>query len=117
MKPKVILVTGGRKFNDRAYVERKLEECLPFFDDEFVIVQGDATGVDWHAKNWAISNGHPVISMNAAWDFYGNNAGNIRNGWMLKFTQADLLLAFPGGTGTADMCKQAKKAGVLVYAC
>lgn len=114
-KPEVILITGGRDFKDRAYIRQTMETCRPHFADQFVIVQGDAKGVDFICKNWAIENGFPCIGMPACWDFFGNTAGGIRNGWMLKFTKPDLLIAFPGGKGTADMKRKARSAGVTVY--
>lgn len=117
MKPKIILVCGGRDITNqqRQHVNNTLDKCVEWFDDDFVIVQGDATGTDWAAKNWAIKSGAINVSMNACWDCYGNNAGNIRNGWMLRIMKPDLVIAFEGGSGTADMKKQAKEAGVPVY--
>lgn len=50
----------------------------------------------------------------APWDFHKNSAGPIRNAWMLRFGQPDLVLAMPGGTGTADMVKKARAAHVEV---
>jgi ABC-type Fe3+-hydroxamate transport system substrate-binding protein len=44
---------------------------------------------------------------------YGPSAGPIRNGRMLEY-KPDLVIAFPGGRGTANMVKQARKAGIAV---
>lgn len=115
--PSRILVCGGRDFNDREKVFAVLSASVEWFDGDFVIIQGDARGADKHSKDWAHAHGHACIGMGAAWDFYGNDAGHIRNGWMLKFAQPDLVIAFPGGAGTSDMKKKAKKAGITVYAC
>lgn len=41
-------------------------------------------------------------------------AGPIRNSRMLREGKPDLVLAFPGHGGTADMVKQAGEAGVGV---
>jgi len=43
---------------------------------------------------------------------YKNAAGPIRNQWMLKYGKPDLVLALPGGAGTASMIDLASKAGV-----
>jgi hypothetical protein len=50
----------------------------------------------------------------AQWDRYGEAAGPIRNAWMLEFGKPDLVVAFPGGRGTADMISKARKAGIEV---
>lgn len=56
------------------------------------------------------------MRMDANWDFYAKRAGSIRNGWMLKWAQPELVIAFPGGIGTANMKEQAYQAGVPVHA-
>lgn len=113
--PSRILVCGGRDFKDRSYVFKALDNLQQWFAIDFVIIEGGANGVDWLSKEWAHSNGHACIEMKAAWDFYDKDAGHIRNGWMIKFAKPDLVIAFPGGSGTADMIKQAKRAGITVY--
>jgi hypothetical protein len=40
--------------------------------------------------------------------------GPIRNKQMLEEGKPDLMVAFPGERGTANMCKQAREAGVPV---
>lgn len=44
----------------------------------------------------------------------GKAAGPIRNQRMLDEGKPDLVVAFPGGRGTADMVRRAKAAGVPV---
>ncbi len=117
MNPKRILVCGGRDYKDRGKVFSVLSAAVPWFDVDFVIIEGGASGPDWYSKEWAHSHGHACIEMKAAWDFYGPGAGCIRNQWMLKHAMPDLVIAFPGGVGTKDMVTRAKKAGVVVYAC
>jgi hypothetical protein len=48
----------------------------------------------------------------ANWDKYGKAAGGIRNQQMLDENEIDTAVAFPGGTGTKDMIKKARKAGI-----
>lgn len=45
---------------------------------------------------------------------HGRAAGPIRNQQMLDEGKPHLVVAFPGGTGTADMVRRAQAAGVLV---
>ncbi len=51
----------------------------------------------------------------ALWERHGRAAGVIRNQAMLDYG-IDLVLAFPGGRGTADMVRRARSAGVAVAA-
>jgi hypothetical protein len=57
---------------------------------------------------------HPVSTFFAAWHEHGRGAGPIRNRQMLEEGRPDLVVAFPGGHGTAGMIKLALKAGVPV---
>jgi UDP-N-acetylmuramoylalanine-D-glutamate ligase len=56
----------------------------------------------------------PVETYEADWDTHGKAAGPIRNKRMLDEGKPDLVVAFPGGRGTANMISQARKAGVEV---
>lgn len=108
-----VLVCGSRKFRSPAQVFRKLESLHE--QHKFTaLIQGGATGVDSFAREWAAT--HPEIQRyvcKADWDKYGKAAGPIRNGRMLEW-KPDLVVAFPGGRGTADMVRQAREAGVEV---
>jgi hypothetical protein len=51
----------------------------------------------------------------AEWNRHGNKAGPIRNATMLAMKPpVKLVVAFPGGSGTADMVAKAKAAGLEV---
>ena len=82
-----------------------------------VIITGGASGADEVAQDWAIVNWcqfetYPVTP--EEWARLGKKAGPLRNARMLAEGKPDLVLAFPGGTGTADMVSKAKAAGVPV---
>src|SRR5215475_12388663 len=79
-----VLVCGGRDFDD-----------LPLLGDVLERV---------HARH--------VI--HADWGQFGSGAGPIRNSKMLAEGKPEMVLAFPGGRGTANMVKQARSAGVSV---
>lgn len=64
---------------------------------------------EWAVVNWAQFEEYP-----ADWKRYGMAAGPIRNRRMLKEGKPDIVIAFAGGRGTADMVRQAKAAGVPV---
>lgn len=50
----------------------------------------------------------------ADWSKYGKAAGPMRNQKMLDEYKPDLVVALPGGRGTADMVSRARVAGVEV---
>lgn len=113
--PSRILICGGREFDDQELFDRSMDLALPWFDARFCVIHGGARGADRMGSYWAIQHGYPLITMPANWSFYGKQAGSLRNGWMLDFGLPDLVIAFPGGIGTANMVKQSKGRGILVW--
>jgi hypothetical protein len=116
-----VLVCGGRDFNDYRLIWRTLDKL--FDEIKFsVLIHGAARGADWHAGFWArgvssIGREGPTVhvtSFPANWKKHGKSAGPIRNQLMLDVGKPDLVIAFPGGSGTADMIRRARKAGVPV---
>lgn len=108
-----VLVCGGRDYRNRENVYstlRSLYESSPFD----VVIHGAASGVDTFADEWAVAKGLGVISCPADWKKHGRAAGPIRNQSMLDVHTPHLVVAFPGGRGTADMVRRAKAAGVTV---
>lgn len=105
-----ILICGGRDFND--YV--KLEDTLNQIEGRFTIISGAAKGADTLAIQYAKQYGNPVKIYPANWDLYGKAAGLIRNQQMLDHEHPDLVIAFPGGRGTAHMKRIAREAAVEV---
>ena len=103
----IVLVCGGRDFKDQKW----LFEVLDSMDID-CIVHGAAVGADSLAGLWAVRNKVPEIIVPAQWNNYDRAAGPIRNGWMLKFTRVNHVVAFPGGRGTLNMIQQTEKAGV-----
>jgi len=113
VKPRVVLVCGGRTFTDqnRLYYELdKLQKELGFQS----LVHGDCPGADWLADLWANTRSIDRTKYPPNWRKYGKGAGPIRNARMLVHARPELVIAFPGGDGTANMVKLAKEAGVDV---
>jgi hypothetical protein len=77
-----------------------------------MVITGHALGVDRLAESWAAERGITVQSFPANWKRYGKAGGPKRNAYMLKVSRPDLVIAFPGGTGTAHMVTIARQAGV-----
>jgi hypothetical protein len=112
-----ILICGGRDFTDKwkfYEVMDRLSEEYDFDNKQpIVIIAGEARGADTLAKEYAEEcweyAGYP-----ADWNKYGKRAGYVRNQQMLDEGKPELVVAFPGGKGTAMMIELAKKAGVEV---
>jgi hypothetical protein len=108
-----VLVCGGRDYDDWATFCSVMEDVKPTF-----IIEGRAKGADTMAWKWARHNlgkgSEFSVSFKANWGKHGKAAGPIRNRQMLEEGKPDLVVAFKGGKGTANMVKQAKSAGVEV---
>jgi hypothetical protein len=102
-----VLVCGGRNYIDIPSVSRILDGLKPT-----EIIHGGAPGADAIADMWAMANKIPVSMYKAKWEKYGRAAGPRRNQQMLEEAKPDVVVAFPGGKGTADMVRRAKKAGI-----
>lgn len=108
-----ILVCGGRDFDNWSLLDMTLIRIC-WDVEEIIIIEGGARGADFLARVWAKHCGFEYEEYPADWNKYGKSAGYIRNKQMLTEGDPDLVVAFPGGKGTADMIKQAREAGVEV---
>jgi len=110
----LVLVTGGRKYDKVTTVF----DCLVKLNEQFermIVIHGDAGGADTLANEVCKELGIEQVRIPAAWNKYKRAAGPIRNTLMLDlFPGLDLVLAFPGGNGTADMMAQSDKRGIQV---
>ncbi len=104
-----VLVTGGRDFNDPSCVFRYLTQLAPTR-----VIHGGASGADRHADAWAREHKVGISCYPAKWDQYGKSAGPRRNQDMIDAEKPDVVLAFPGGRGTADCVRRAEAAGIRI---
>jgi hypothetical protein len=111
---KRILVCGGRDFTDAERICRELDYVREHVGGISMLIHGNARGADKLAGCWAESHGIAVMVFPANWARHGKAAGPIRNSLMLAEGYPDLVVAFPGGAGTANMVQQANEAGVPV---
>ena len=120
-----ILVCGGRDFTDYNFIRDNLNRIMkekgcygvhgPIDSpDPITLIHGKAKGVDLLADKWAVHNYLRIEEFPAEWDKHGRSAGSIRNSRMLRVGQPDIVIAFPGGKGTANMIAQARKVGIPV---
>jgi predicted Rossmann-fold nucleotide-binding protein len=110
MLMKRILVCGGRNYNNVGQAWRVLAKYVGHDD---IVIEGGANGADSLANQFCREHGIAVAVVPANWGFYDKRAGALRNSWMLRLNP-DLVIAFPGGSGTANMIAQAKAAKVEV---
>lgn len=112
-----ILVCGGRDFGitpqDLQLLDAVLtKHCQP----GDVIINGGAKGADSAAGTWALQHGYAVEAypVDYALDGKWPGAGPRRNARMYASSHPDLVIAFPGGKGTASMCRIARHGGTPV---
>lgn len=116
-----LLVCGGRDFSDQILLFKTLDS-LP---RPILVIEGGQRkfdpilkrtigGADFWAMCWAQARGIEYVTENAEWRRLGRAAGAARNALMLKKYKPNLVVAFPGGRGTANMVRLATEAGVRV---
>lgn len=106
-----ILVCGGRNFRNSEMLGAWLGGVCNRHRIS-AIIQGGASGADELARLYAEWRSIPVETYEADWKLHGRAAGPIRNQRMLDQGKPDLVIAFPGGSGTADMVRKARAAGI-----
>jgi hypothetical protein len=111
MKKRRVLVCGGRHFSDRDALFIVLDAHLR---TTALVIHGGARGADFLAGEWAKERGVPVKVYKADWRRHRYAAGPIRNKQMLREGRPDVVIAFPGGNGTANMIAQAQAALIPV---
>ena len=124
-----VLVCGGRNYNDYNRVKSVLNERHRT-NQISVIISGMARGADLLGVQWANENNIDVDPYPADWDDltqpdalivvrrngtrYDLRAGFRRNQKMIDMGKPNIVIAFPGGSGTKDMMKRADLANIRV---
>lgn len=113
-----VLVCGGRDYDDWDELSEELTYLLGDHDIT-AIIHGGAKGADSLAGEFAKNCIPPIQEIvfsvgPSEWKRHGKFAGPIRNQKMLDEGKPDLVVAFAGGRGTADMVRRAKAANVPV---
>lgn len=139
---KRILVCGGRKYADYAALAAYMDQHYGPHSDgdhydislDLMIISGwneiDKIGADALAARWAKKNDAQYRAFPAAWTDLSHPTRNIRtrrdgteydalaglrrNQQMLDVGEPTRVVAFPGGSGTADMIRRAERAGLVV---
>lgn len=115
-----VLVCGGRHYQNKERVWTTLDGLNHPAGSIEVLITGGARGADNLAEGWARNRGdvcilvYPVTEED--WRRGGLAAGPMRNQRMLDESEPELVVAFAGGSGTADMVRRARCRGVpIVY--
>ena len=128
--PTRLLVFGGRNFDDRRWLYRVLDAAHARRRIT-CIIEGEASGADTLAREWAEDRGVAVDPYPADWDnitragavvrrnragkLYDALAGHVRNERMLREGRPQHAIGFPGGKGTRDMAIRCWEYGVAPY--
>lgn len=109
-----VIICGGRNFTDYNTLRDELNNIHERLGMEIIIHGAETNGADGLADKWGRLKGLLVIPIPAWWQRYGNAAGPIRNGIMMKLlkiipTERRAVIAFPGGHGTATMVALAER--------
>lgn len=108
-----VIVCGGRDQVDYEFVRNVLDHLHKEFNFTHII-EGEARGTDKMPRRWAEERGIPFTPVQAEWNKYGYGAGPIRNRLMVEQGKPDMVIAFPGGKGTANMIKTAGRFNIKV---
>ena len=112
---KKLLVCGGRDFTDEGALTEALDIALERLGGEIIVIHGAAKGADLMAEAWAKKRQLNYMGFPAKWDKHKKAAAPLRNAEMLAATKPDAAVAFKGKTGTPDMVRKLRKAGVPVW--
>lgn len=108
-----VLVCGGRDYAQKEHAFLTLDRLNGRHGID-LIIQGGANGADYLAHRWAEERRVPCQEFRADWNQHGPAAGPLRNARMIAEGCPDIVIAFKGGRGTADMIRKAEAAGINV---
>ncbi len=122
--PFVVLVCGGRNYDDMTSVNRNLYDILSkrcASPDDIFLVEGachlggaDRLAYYWRIRNKIAGERFPVDKqLDGEWP----EAGKRRNIRMYNKAQPKLVISFPGGNGTKHMVSYARRMGCEVIEC
>lgn len=121
-----VLVCGGREYDDWSAFSEGMWKVMKdlgldnqdYFEGDaskkITIIHGNAKGADFMARIWTKLWGCTEQRYDANWSLHGKSAGPIRNALMIEEGQPDVVISFPGSSGTAHMVSIARKKGVKV---
>ena len=126
-----VVIFGGRRFGNK----RLFANTMVAFEREIgkitFVIEGNADGADAMGKRWAQINRRGVLTYAPIWEDlhtmpvkiktnkhgarYNSLATLVRNQRMVDEGKLDYAIMFPGESGTADMARRLKAAGVKIF--
>ena len=125
-----VIIAGSRSITDLAAIFRCIDQSIPDPGVVSEVISGCAKGVDTAGEKWAEEHGIPVSKFPAQWNYWGAQAGIVRNIEMAKYAcdwketedyaiqkkQASLVLVWDGcSKGSAHMLRTARRYGLDVF--
>lgn len=105
------IIAGSRNILDYEFVRNSIIDSKIKITE---IVSGCARGVDKLGERYAIENNILLKYFPANWDFYGKQAGFIRNEEMAKYSECLIAIWDGISRGTKNMIDLAKHYGLDV---
>lgn len=110
-----VLVCGGRRYSNYMRAYAVLDKLHAKVGITCIVCGGDK-GADRLGYQWSMRREIKCVTVPAEWlKLNTRAAGPIRNTRMLDEETPDCVVAFPGGSGTRDMCAQSEERGTTVY--
>lgn len=117
-RPKRVVVTGGRNYHNSQMVKSVLihlrQVVVAQQSSRPLVVHGAAAGLDSLVGEYCDRLDIPVAEFPAQWNRYKGRAGPRRNAEMLDVVEPQVVIAFPGGSGTRDCVNAAKRRRIPV---
>ncbi len=125
----IVLVCGGRDYRNKEELFSQLYTYHYNCTIITLLINGGVPGADTLSTMWAHENNIPFKEFHPDWrnlealgavikqgrfELYNAMAGFDRNQKMIDEGKPKLVMAFPGGRGTADMVSRARKACIAV---
>lgn len=111
-----LIIAGSRTINlPPTQIEKIIEASLINSNEVSHIICGEAKGIDYSGKRYALVSNRSVVSFPADWDKFGNSAGPLRNKQMAEYADALLLIWDGESRGSKNMKDTMLKLGKPVY--
>ena len=117
------ILCGGRNHPPFMHSEVAWLDTLHATNPFAELIVGSNQGADLYGHEWAQMRGVTTLTFWTNWSKHGKYGGPERNTRMLHYVCSQVethhdatacVIAFVGGRGTADMCRQARVLGVEV---
>jgi hypothetical protein len=110
----IVCVSGSRGINSKEVIERAI--LASGWNVEIMLV-GDARGVDYQAKHYAIRNGIGYGVFPANWKKLGKRAGYVRNVHMIRLAGGLVAVWDEESRGTLHTIRAALKKNCHIVVC